>query len=108
MKNEKQKKKEPFYGSREWIALRRVALDRDKYICQICLRDNRLRRADTVHHIKPIKDYPELALDLNNLLSVCNICHNKLHSRRRKIKKSDDIKAYANEEGKSHVRIIKI
>ncbi|OZQ74694.1 endonuclease [Paenibacillus odorifer] len=35
--------------------------------------------ADMVHHIKPLSEYPELALVLKNLLSLCNSCHNKEH-----------------------------
>jgi 5-methylcytosine-specific restriction endonuclease McrA len=35
-----------------------------------------------VHHIKPLSDYPDLALVLENLLSLCNSCHNKEHGGR--------------------------
>ncbi len=33
--------------------------------------------ADMVHHIKERSEYPELALTLDNLISLCNACHNK-------------------------------
>ena len=32
-----------------------------------------------VHHIKPRRDYPELALVDSNLISLCDECHNKMH-----------------------------
>ncbi len=35
--------------------------------------------ADMVHHIKPRDEYPELSLTLDNLISLCNACHNKEH-----------------------------
>lgn len=32
-----------------------------------------------VHHIKPLRDAPELALDLANLVSLCDACHDEAH-----------------------------
>jgi predicted kinase len=32
-----------------------------------------------VHHIKQLEEYPELALDPDNLVSLCNLCHNREH-----------------------------
>nr|WP_081831803.1 HNH endonuclease signature motif containing protein [Geomicrobium sp. JCM 19038] len=40
--------------------------------------------ANTVHHIKPRKDYPELALTSSNLESICPRCHNKEHPEKGK------------------------
>lgn len=54
-------------------------LTRDHYLCQTCLRKGKLSIANTVHHIKPLEDYPELALDEENLESICPSCHNKEH-----------------------------
>lgn len=33
----------------------------------------------TLHHIKPIKDFPELQYRLENLKPICRICHENLH-----------------------------
>ena len=68
-----------FYHSRQWEHLRASVLRRDGYQCRICKRYGRLRQATTVHHIKHLDEYPELALDPSNLVSVCTQCHNKLH-----------------------------
>ena len=38
-------------------------------------------RADEVHHIKELREYPELALDDDNLVSLCAKCHNMRHGR---------------------------
>lgn len=68
-----------FYKSTAWERAREQALIRDNHLCQHCLKRQRLTLADMVHHIKPISDYPDLALVLDNLLSLCNSCHNKEH-----------------------------
>lgn len=32
-----------------------------------------------VHHIKEREEYPELAYDPNNCVTLCEKCHNKMH-----------------------------
>lgn len=79
------KKPDPRYKTSKWYRARGAALERDHYICQDCLaakqRGERLRprTATTVHHIVPVKERPDLWLDLNNLISLCDPCHNKRH-----------------------------
>ena len=79
------KKPDPRYKTAAWRRARTAALERDHYICQDCLsakqRGERLRprAATTVHHIIPIKEHPELMLELSNLVSLCDPCHNKRH-----------------------------
>ena len=68
-----------FYKSKAWKQKRAAILRRDNYQCQRCKRYGRLRQAQTVHHIKHYDEYPELALDNNNLISLCNDCHNAMH-----------------------------
>ena len=71
--------KTEFYESRRWKRLRLAVLRRDKYICQNCKRYGRTRPAEEVHHIKHLEDYPELAMDPENLISLCKACHNAMH-----------------------------
>ncbi|MFD3261866.1 HNH endonuclease signature motif containing protein [Paenibacillus lentus] len=73
------KKVNPFYKSTAWRKCRVVILKRDNYLCQPCLKRGVITTANTVHHIKPLEDYPELALDEDNLESICPTCHNKEH-----------------------------
>lgn len=76
---EKHKK---YYGS-NWLAQRRKTRSRDNYTCQRCgITEDEYGQQLSVHHIVPFvmfKDYKEANL-LDNLLSVCEPCHRKIHS----------------------------
>lgn len=100
-KTKQQKRK--FYDSGEWKSIREQVKKRDNYECQECKRNGRVQ-TDTneysegakrkkiqlvVHHIKELEHHPELALEIDNLETVCVDCHNKEHSRtfKKKINK---------------------
>ena len=68
-----------FYTSTAWKNKRAAILSRDGYMCRECKRYGRQRPATTVHHIKHFDEFPELALDSDNLISLCEKCHNKMH-----------------------------
>ncbi len=74
-------KKQGFYHWPVWRRLRVLALQRDHYLCQECLRQGRLTKATEVHHRKSVEDFPELALSLDNLESLCWDCHEKTKAR---------------------------
>ncbi|WP_093046517.1 HNH endonuclease [Thalassobacillus cyri] len=73
-----------FYQSKAWRDLRTAALKRDNYECQECKRQGRVEPAQNVHHIKEVKQFPQLALILDNLEAICINCHNKEHKRLEK------------------------
>ena len=73
-----------FYQSRVWRNARRLALQRDNFLCQECLRNKRITPATEVHHKKELEDYPELALDLENLESLCWDCHEQTKDKAKK------------------------
>jgi 5-methylcytosine-specific restriction protein A len=75
-----------FYNSSSWSSVREQALIRDHYLCQHCLKEKKLVSADMVHHIVPIRDDKDKAVELENLLSLCNPCHNKVHGGKEKEK----------------------
>ena len=56
---------------------RKEALIRDNFTCQICGNAENLE----VHHILPIRFYPELEATLGNLITLCVDCHHKAHKR---------------------------
>jgi 5-methylcytosine-specific restriction endonuclease McrA len=70
---------ESFYKSGRWKKKRRHILKRDGYLCQECKKYGRRVAATTVHHVKELELYPELAFDDDNLVSLCDACHNKKH-----------------------------
>nr|WP_091480145.1 HNH endonuclease [Gracilibacillus orientalis] len=68
-----------FYKSYQWQRLRAVAYERDKGLCQRCLKRGTLKRADVVHHIVEVLVDWSRRFDLGNLESVCHACHNREH-----------------------------
>lgn len=72
------------YMSTRWIKKKAQILKRDGYQCRECRRYGRKREAEIVHHIKHVDEYPELAYDDNNLVSLCMACHNKAHPEKAK------------------------
>jgi len=72
------------YKSTMWKKKRIQILKRDGYMCQECKRYGRSVDATTVHHIKHVDEFPELAYQSNNLVSLCSACHNKMHPEKFK------------------------
>jgi 5-methylcytosine-specific restriction endonuclease McrA len=72
-----------FYNSKHWERARDNALDRDKYLCKMCYREKKITKADMVHHIIELKENRELGLDEENLISLCDACHKKVHAKYR-------------------------
>ena len=74
-------KEQGFYKKAVWVKLRNATLIRDNYLCQECLRRKRITKATEVHHVRPLETYPDLALDINNLESLCRECHERTKGR---------------------------
>ncbi|MBT2600957.1 MULTISPECIES: HNH endonuclease signature motif containing protein [unclassified Oceanobacillus] len=70
---------EGLYHSGEWRRLRQLALIRDNYLCQRCLKNKKRSKAQVVHHIIEVKDDWSKRLELDNLESLCHRCHNQHH-----------------------------
>ncbi|MEC0405738.1 HNH endonuclease [Bacillus velezensis] len=68
-----------FYKSTDWKRTRQLALLRDNYTCQRCLKESKITRADMVHHSVEVREDWSKRLELSNLISLCNSCHNKVH-----------------------------
>lgn len=69
------------YEDKRWESLRKSALLRDKYTDRYMARYGKYRNADIVHHIFPVKEFPEYAFCLWNLISVSRSTHNMFHDR---------------------------
>lgn len=76
-----------FYFWPEWRDdLRPRVLKLDRYECQLCKARGRYSRAEIVHHVKHLRDRPDLALSIwdpdtgeRQLVSVCKTCHEQEH-----------------------------
>ncbi|MGX7199211.1 HNH endonuclease [Enterococcus nangangensis] len=87
-----------FYDCARWRKLRREAIKRDNNECQMCKHLGRYHRVENVHHIKEVKDRPDLALDINNLICLCVDHHNEVHDRYLSIeeKKQKKLESFKN------------
>ena len=75
-----------FYHWAAWERLRDEVLRLDNYECQLCKARGKHRRAVVVHHVKHVRERPDLALSVwdeasgeRQLVSVCKECHTKIH-----------------------------
>lgn len=95
-----------FYHSTDWDIAREKVLERDKYTCQFFSgkwddgihkpNKYKLIRATMVHHIISIKERPDLALDISNMISLSFEAHEVIEERARfQFKKK---KKYINKE----------
>lgn len=82
-----------FYHSTDFDIWREKVLERDKYECQFFLGkwDDGIHKpikikpvvANTAHHIIPIKQRPDLALDVNNGVALSFEAHEIIEDRKR-------------------------
>ena len=63
-----------------------LVLERDNYKCKLCGS-----KAQVFHHIKPKAKFPELVLEIRNLISLCKDCHAKAHNNSRWATIDEDI-----------------
>jgi 5-methylcytosine-specific restriction protein A len=70
-----------FYRSKEWDKVRKARLALDTGLCQKCKKEGKITIADMVHHKVEIKDDWDKRLDIDNLISLCNKCHNSIHKK---------------------------
>ena len=75
-----------FYNSKEWIQLSDHIRKKYFHICQDCGKPN----SKEVHHVIPVTELnvydPTVTLNPNNLVLLCNECHNEIHNRFKKSK----------------------
>jgi 5-methylcytosine-specific restriction endonuclease McrA len=58
---------------------------------------NRIELAKHVHHVIPLEERPDLALDQDNLRSLCVRCHGAIEGRERTGRSTRDLFKAANE-----------
>lgn len=88
-----------FYRSPVWQALRRRALIRDGFTCRFCGA-----RAEEVDHIQELTpaniNDPSVALNMNNLQSLCHDCHTRKTMEDKGVLQTDcDAEYYFDADG---------
>lgn len=87
------KERDAFYNSTDFDIVREQVLERDNHECQFFSgkwgdgihKPYKIepKRATMVHHIKPIKERPDLCLDPDNLISLSFEAHEIVEERKR-------------------------
>ncbi len=75
-----------FYLWTDWKNLREDVLRMDRWECQLCRARGRYSRGEIVHHVRHLRDRPDLALSIwdpdtgeRQLITVCKACHEAEH-----------------------------
>ena len=74
-----------FYESQTWRDCQAAYMKKANHLCERCLAKGIHEPARIVHHrIHLTQDNfgdPELMYGFDNLMAVCNACHNEIHGR---------------------------
>lgn len=73
-----------FYTSPVWRRTQARILKENHYECSRCKAKGMVTRACTVHHKKYLREFPELALEDDNLEPICKNCHYKEHHGKKR------------------------
>lgn len=87
-----------FYKCKAWLRLRPIALARDNNECQRCKGLGAYSKAECVHHVVEVKVNPMRALDIDNLMCLCNECHNIVHGKHKNLKRFKKKERFSNVE----------
>lgn len=68
-----------FYNSHAWLHVKNEALEEQHHECQMCKARGLYVPATMVHHIKTVRQRPDLALTKSNLMALCDSCHWEVH-----------------------------
>lgn len=110
--------KQQFYNSKGWKVLRQQKLH-EQPLCEICQQRGLVTPGSQVHHaIRFFEQYDEnmkwmLLLDYDNLVTVCDKCHQHIHKQRDKYlwpeqrKYLDDKKSFVSQKYLDNGIIIK-
>ena len=68
-----------FRNSKWWKIKAKQIMKDSHYQCQLCKYEGRNTVAEEVHHIIPLSVDFEKRLDDNNLIALCELCHDEVH-----------------------------
>lgn len=82
------------YNSARWRELRQLKFQQNP-LCETCLKKGIIKPADDIHHIVSFMSTSDsiqrrfLAFDFDNLMSLCDECHQEIHNRMSTDRPSD-------------------
>lgn len=74
-------KEQSFYSSDPWRLKREKIKDKDNGCCLLCLNEHKIKSMDTVHHIIELKEDWDKRFEEDNLISLCESCHQVVHNK---------------------------
>ncbi len=74
-------KEQHFYSDSVWIRKRNKIKFIDNGYCLACLDKHDIKSMDTVHHIVELKEDWSKRLEDDNLISLCESCHQVVHNK---------------------------
>lgn len=80
-------KSEPFYQSQAWRDIKGIVFSRGRY-CKYC--HQLLKAWKTLDHFRPLRFWPELALEKRNLYPSCRSCHSAKSAREAQARTPQD------------------
>lgn len=80
-KDRNDSKEQKFYSSKEWLKEREIIRNLDNNLCLLCLQHKELNNMDTVHHIEELKENWSKRFEKDNLISLCESCHQNIHRK---------------------------
>lgn len=73
--------RQKLYSRILWKQLRRLVIARDGGKCRRCGASPKGNRAIHTHHIQQWSNRPDLRFDADNIVTLCRLCHEFVHSK---------------------------
>jgi hypothetical protein len=73
--------RQKMYARSFWKDLIKLVYSRDGYKCQKCGSPHTYKNRLHAHHVKPWAGNVDTRFDLANIITVCQSCHNWIHSK---------------------------
>lgn len=73
--------RQTMYARSFWKELSKAVYERDGYKCVRCGQKHDAKHKLHAHHIRPWAGSPEYRFELSNIITLCQNCHNWVHSK---------------------------